>query len=186
MTRLTAGLLTGQEVRIPELTTGQSSDIKSLSEWKKTDRWLTNKWIDTQTYYHPIAQKVLTAVAKREGRLVFTIDGSQFGPVCEVLIISVLQGKKALPIVWVVEEGAKGHFSQQAHCQLLTNLPDLVVGIISQKVLLADGEFDGTGLLADLRKAGFDWVIRTSLDRKLKSEGDVFAAHQVSGGVNAV
>jgi hypothetical protein len=33
MTRLTAGLLTGQEVRISELTTGQSSSVKAISEW---------------------------------------------------------------------------------------------------------------------------------------------------------
>lgn len=185
MTRLTAGLLSGNEVRISELTTGQASTIQALSEWKKTDRWLTNKWIDVATYYHPIAKKVLTAVAKKEGRLVFTMDGSKFGAASEVLMISVLQGKKALPIVWIVEEGAKGHFSQQVHRQLLTSLIELAADIKTSKVLLADGEFDGTGLLTDLRNARFEWVIRTSLDRKLKHEQETFVAHQVSGGVDS-
>lgn len=185
MTRLTAGLLTGQEVRISQLTTGQPSAIQALSEWKKTDRWLTNKWIDVATYYHPIARKVLAAVAKKEGRLVFIMDGSKFGPTSEVLMVSVLQGKKALPVVWIVEEGAKGHFSQQAHGQLLTSLIELVAGMETKKVFLADGEFDGTRLLSELRKARFEWVIRTSLDRNLTHEGETFGAHQVSGGIDS-
>lgn len=183
MTRLTAGLLTGQEVRISQLTTGQASSIQARSEWKKTDRWLTNKWVDVATYYQPVAKKVLAAVAKKEGRLVFMMDGSKFGAASEVLMVSVLQGKKALPIVWIVEEGAKGHFSQQAHRQLLTSLIEVVAGIAAKKVLLADGEFDGTGLLTDLRKARFEWVIRTSLDRKLKHDQETFVAHEVSGGL---
>lgn len=84
-----------------------------------------------------------------------------------------------------MEEGAKGHFSQQVHRQLLTSLIELAADIKTSKVLLADGEFDGTGLLTDLRNARFEWVLRTSLDRKLKHEQETFVAHQVSGGVDS-
>lgn len=187
LTRLTAGLLTGQEVRITQLTKGQPSQIQALSEWKKTDRWLTNKWIDTETYYHPVAKKVLAAVAKKQGKLVFAIDGSQFGPTSEVLMMSVLQGKKALPIVWIVEEGAKGHFSQATHRLLLARLLAVIGSDLKVcKVLLADGEFDGSGLLSDLRQAGFEWVLRTRLDRQFTHQGEVFAARTISGGSDSV
>jgi hypothetical protein len=41
--------------------------------------------------------------------LVLAIDGSDIGRGCVTLMVSVIYQRRALPLVWVVVKGKKGH-----------------------------------------------------------------------------
>jgi len=66
-------------------------------------------------------------------------------------MVSVIYQKRAIPLVWVVVQGRKGHFPAQAHVDLLTQLQDLLPSDTSV-VLLGDGEFDSVDLQTRLRR----------------------------------
>ena len=71
------------------------------------------------------------------------MDGSTAGRGCLALLLCVVYKGRALPLVWTVVRGAKGHFPETAHTALLAQLqPHIPVAAI----FLGDGEFDGTTL----------------------------------------
>ncbi|MHC1733441.1 MAG: hypothetical protein AB9888_15595 [Bacteroidales bacterium] len=81
--------------------------------------------------------------------LVFVIDGSDVGHECITLVISLIYGKRALPITWLVGKGRKGHLSEVMHLGLLAQL-QAILPENCRMVFLGDGEFDGIALQAAL------------------------------------
>ena len=80
--------------------------------------------------------------------LVFVIYGSEVGHECITLFISLIYGKRALPITWLVVKGRKGHLAESMHLDLLTQL-QAILPKHCQMVFLGDGEFDGINLQVD-------------------------------------
>ena len=76
-----------------------------------------------------------------------------------------------LPIAWLVVKGKKGHLPQERHLELLEMVHKLVGGA-SRVVVLGDGEFDGTLLLARIKGHGWHYVVRTAKSSQLK-DGDL-------------
>jgi hypothetical protein len=132
---------------------------------QQTKRWLCNKWVDWESFFLPLARHFLS-VAAGKGELVLIIDGSQTGSTNTTLMVSVLCRGFAIPLVWVVKKGAKGHFSEQMHLDLL----NMLLPAMPQDcrvVLLGDGEFDGEQLLAWCAEQKWEFVLRTSCDRQV-------------------
>jgi len=85
--------------------------------------------------------------------LVFVMDGSVVGCGCVALMLHVLYKGRALPLVWRVRQGPKGHCPEELHIALV----DLVRACLPEGtpvVLLGDGEFDGTTLQQTRDDAG--------------------------------
>lgn len=82
------------------------------------------------------------------------MDGSTVGQGCMALMLSVVYHGRALPLGWLVVKAKKGHLSEQTHLDLLRQLKPLIP-TSAQVVLVADGEFDGTELLAELQSYGW-------------------------------
>jgi hypothetical protein len=99
------------------------------------------------------------------------LDGSAMGRECVALVASVVYAGRALPIAWLVVKGKKGHLPQQRHLELLEMVHNLV-GEASRVVVLGDGEFDGTLLLARIKGHGWHYVVRTAKSSQLK-DGDL-------------
>jgi hypothetical protein len=51
---------------------------------------------------------------------VLVIDGSAVGRGCVALMVHVVYQGRALPVVWSVREGQKGHFPEAMHIALVT------------------------------------------------------------------
>jgi len=92
---------------------------------------------------------------------VLVIDGSTVGRGCQCLMVSVVYGKRALPLGWLVFEGSKGHSSQTRHLELLRQVHPLIPAAATV-ILLGDGEFDGVGVLEQLELWGWGYVCRTA------------------------
>ena len=80
---------------------------------------------------------------------------------CVALMIHVVYKGRALPpLAWVVRRGKKGHFPEDLHIALITQVQELIPPG-APVVVLGDGECDGTDLQHTLQEAGWSYVVRT-------------------------
>jgi hypothetical protein len=149
----------------PSHGTDQESLIIRFRRWLKHDKTTLQGW------FLPVAKALLATLAQQP--LTLLIDGSVVGRGCVALMISVLYHGRALPLVWLVVKGKKGHFPQQTHCDLLAQLHELIPEGADVTVL-GDGEFDGTEFQDELRKLKWKYVCRTAPNLLMKVEGQQF------------
>ena len=71
----------------------------------------------------PFVQALLAGLASQT--LVLAIDGSEVGRNCVTLMVSLIYQKRAIPLLWVVRTGSKGHFPADIHIELLTAVQKL-------------------------------------------------------------
>jgi hypothetical protein len=150
---------------VDALSWGNESTQNKNSLLQKCKRYLKNKWVDYETFFHPLALFILQKIA-RTGELIFVMDGSQIGN-HTVLMVSVIWKKFALPIVWTLRKGEKGHFPEEMHVDVLNQLATLAPKDC-RSVLLGDGEFDGFDLREVCLKNKWEFVLRTIKNRKIK------------------
>jgi hypothetical protein len=151
------------------------SKVESRS--KRFTRYVQNEQVDAQTYYLPFIEALLMGLA-RCGPLVLVMDGSEVGRGCLALVISVVYQQRALPLVWMVVKGSKGHFSEEAHLSLLAQVQPLIPEG-SDVIFLGDGEFDGIGLQAEIDQNDWQYVCRTACNRLLNDDGDEFSLQEI-------
>ena len=170
--------LESQGLNFPE-----EGDLKREKEsrLKQAKRWLMSKWTDYTAHYQPFIVGFIEKVAKQKKELIFVIDGSETGANCVTLMISLVWGKRSIPIIWLSRQGKKGHFPEQMHIDLLSALSNILkeIGIKERVIILGDGEFDGKAWVAFIELQKWDYVLRTSLDRKVSHMGDTFPISQV-------
>lgn len=134
-------------------------------------RFLKNDKITIKAWFLPVANALLANLAQQP--LTLVMDGSVVGRGCVALMLSVVYHGRALPLAWVVVKGKKGHFPQQAHCDLLAQIQALIPAGADVTVL-GDGEFDGTEFQATLRRLKWKYVCRTAPNLLMTVEGRTF------------
>lgn len=147
-----------------------TSEKQSESHVKQAKRWLSSKWTDWETFFAPYAEQFLLKIASK-GELVLVMDGSETAAGCVTLMLSVVWRGYAIPLAWVTREGAKGHFSEDVHIQVL-EMAKKIIPTGCRIVLLGDGEFDGERLRGMCKGLKWEFVLRTSLDRKVDCGGE--------------
>jgi hypothetical protein len=169
---LVHGLIASAHCQLPKLAAKAPRKCKLESRIKLFQRFLDNEKITQQTFWLPFAQPLLLALSNNGQReLRVCLDGSALGRECVALVASVVYAGRALPIAWLVVKGKKGHLPQERHLELLEMVHQLV-GEASRVVVLGDGEFDGTLLLARITRPGWQYVVRTAKSNQLK-DGDL-------------
>jgi Transposase DDE domain len=157
---LICGLTGGKHAHLPTIAdhapsngATQESLIKRFTRFLKNDRQTVAGW------FLPVAQELLTTLARQPIQLV--MDGSVAGRGCLALMLSVVYHGRALPLCWVVVRAPKGHFPEATHRALLAQVQSIMPKD-AQVSFLGDGEFDGIDLQADLRATGWRYVCRTA------------------------
>ncbi len=165
---LVCGIVGSKKTHLPAIASKAPDGKKRESRAKRFARFLQNKSVTPEAFFMPYAQALMKSLPP--GPLVLVMDGSQVGRGCMALMVSVLfqqdsqngtKLKRALPLCWQVIRAPKGHFSQEAHRELLAQAKSLVPAG-RQVIFLGDGEFDGCNLLADIVAAGWYFVCRTA------------------------
>jgi len=157
---LICGIVGAQHTQLPKIASkAPGLAAKPASRIKRFTRWVENERITYDTYFLPFAQAVLANLAQQP--LVLIMDGSVVGRGCVTLMLSVVYGRRALPLAWLVVKGAKGHFPQTAHCALVAQIQPLIPSSTTV-IFLGDGEFDGTDLQKRLHGYGWQYVCRTA------------------------
>src|SRR5215211_4712482 len=110
-------------------------------------RWVKHEAITPEALWLPFASAVLQGLAPTP--LTIVLDGTTAGRGCVVLMASVVYRGRAIPLLWTVVKGKKGHLPQDVHCTLIGRLQELIPSD-AKVTLLGDGEFDGTELQTTL------------------------------------
>jgi len=142
----------------------QSIDLESRV--KKVKRWLLSKYNDWQISFVPCIQHILAAYMGQNKQMVFAIDGSEVADGCTALMISLVVGKRAIPICWVVRACKKGHLPAQMHLELFTLLHQLLEGY-QNVVILGDGEFDNHQVIQAAQHWQWHFVLRTAKNTRI-------------------
>lgn len=178
------GLIASAHAQLPKLAAQAPSNWGGNLESRITQlaRFMANEKVTTQTYWLPFAKPLLNALTtNRERELVVCLDGSVMGRKCVTLLASVVYAGRSLPIAWLVIKGKKGHLPQARHLELVEQVRELI-GEQVKVVVLGDGEFDGTALLARVEAYGWRYVSRSASNALLYD--DCLTLHFAELGVS--
>jgi Transposase DDE domain len=154
------GLTGGKHAHLPTIADhAPSNGATQESLIKRFTRFLKNERHTVDGWFLPVARELLQTLAMQPIQLV--MDGSVVGRGCIALMLSVVYHGRALPLCWVVVRGAKGHFPETTHQELLAQV-QAIMPLGATVTFLGDGEFDGTALQADLRRGTWQYVCRTA------------------------
>lgn len=140
-------------------------------------RLVRNENIIVEAAFNPVAQLFLSCLSQE--RLVLAIDSTKIGGNCISLTISVLYKSRALPLVWVVFKGRKGHSPQRLQLELFETAKTLIPDGC-EVVLLGDGEFDGSQVVEWLEEQPtWDYVCRTDETTLVFYHGEWLSLKQI-------
>jgi DDE family transposase len=174
---LISGIVGSHSTPLPKIATQGPNGTKPESRIKRFARWGDNATITEEVYFVPYAEVLLRHLALQT--LVVIIDGSVVGRGCVALMMHVVYQGRALPLVWQVRKGKKGHFPEDMPIALVEQLHD-VIPPGAQVVLLGDGEFDGTQLQQTVQEYGWSSVVRTGSHITVEWDGDSFRCATVA------
>ena len=155
-----SGIIASKSCQLPKIASKVPGDVHPDSRAKQLSRWVQNEHITFGLYFLPFVQPLLERLAAVRP-LVLIMDGSVVARGCVTLMVSVIYAHRAIPIGWLVIEGAKGHFPTETHLELLravrAQIPET-----ARVSFLGDGEFDSPELQAELEASGWEYVCRTA------------------------
>lgn len=160
LTKMLYAIINSGRCSLSRMGTEMPGLTDAESRVKQAKRWLDSKYSDYDSFFLPHISSLLEGLAKN-GPLLLAIDGSEVGHHCMALMVSVVWGKRALPVCWLVRKGKKGHMSEELHLEVLQRLA-AILPQDSQVVLLGDGEFDGCELQAFCQEQGWKYALRTA------------------------
>jgi hypothetical protein len=174
---LISGIVGSHSTQLPKIATQVPNGTKPESRVKRFARWVDNATITEEAYFVPYAAVLLRHLALQT--LVVILDGSVVGRGCVALMMHVVYKGRALPLVWQVRKGKKGHFPEAMHLALVEQLYDLIpTG--ARVVLLGDGEFDGTQLQQTVQDYRWSYVVRTGSHITVEWDGERFRCETVA------
>ena len=184
LAQMISGIVGSQRTSLPAVANKVPGGQRE-SRVKRFSRWVENDRIGEDAYFLPFARALLASLPA--GPLVLIMDGSLVGRHCQALVISVLcqtpEGQRALPLVWSVVTGGKGHLSEQMHQDLLRRVVPLIPE--GQEVIfLGDGEYNGVGLLRLICEQGWRFVSRIGRNARICEDDEWFSLswHPLSPG----
>lgn len=138
---LITGILRSKSSQLDHIARTVWYAFKKPSLVERFRRFVRNKNIVVAVEFNPFALLFLAALNQEQQ--VLLIDSTKIGGGCLCLMLSVYYKSRALPLVWVVYKGKKGHSSQETQLALFKTAQELLPPN-SQVIVLGDGEFDGT------------------------------------------
>ena len=175
---LVVGLILGRDVQLAKIAEQVNYEYKESSLEDRFRRFVANHNVAVAVTFS-IFIKLMLRGLDGDQPLVLSIDSSKTGGNCLTLLVSVTYKSRALPLCWVTFKGKKGHSSQQVQLTLLEVVKTLVADY-PQVILLGDGEFDGSEVVAWLAaQPGWQYVCRTANDTRVCHQGQWVALKDV-------
>lgn len=163
------GIIGSKSTHTREVAKKTPTGAKVSSRETQLRRWYQNEEVTYESHLLPFIEELLTHLSQQT--LVLAIDGSEVGRNCVTLLVSLIYQKRAIPLIYLVRTGKKGHFPADLHIELLTELAKLLPEG-SDVILLGDGEFDSVELQRFLADAGWNYVCRTAKNSWIAQEHD--------------
>jgi hypothetical protein len=163
---LISGIIGSNNVQLRKAANKVVYSGQETSLVERFRRFLRNENIVVKTEFTPFVELLLSGLSQEQ--LVFVIDTTKVGGKCICLMVSVIYKSRALPVCWVVFKGRKGHSSAEIQLALMKTLHSLIPDG-RDVILLGDGEFDGSELIAWFKKqTNWRFVFRAANTTKVK------------------
>jgi hypothetical protein len=177
---MVAGIVLGGKAQLSAMSLEIPHPAKPASLEKRMHRLVKNERFEVETNYLPFAELILSHLADKP--LVLAIDGSSVGRGCMAIVIGVIYHRRAIPLVWLVYKGKKGHTTAERHIATLQKMLPLLPEE-ADVVLLGDGEYDTTEMLAWVTEET-DWkfVVRTSKNILITHNGIQYPLRELCAG----
>ncbi len=196
---LIVGQINSKSSSIPGLSKGLCKNNKAPSQEAHAQRFLENKTTDFDVHFLPFLDGIISNQVEKQVKkgekleIVLAVDGSVVNSQHIALMISMVVGKRSLPVCWVVKKGGKGHFSTEMHLEVLGKAAAIFQKILkkfegyspffSQHIpitLVGDGEFDSVALQEFCQNVlRWKYVFRTAKDSKLYEGEDCFEPQDI-------
>lgn len=159
---LISGLFLARSVHLTHVSRKWPVPAKLLSLATRLRRFLSNEQVEIDSLYRPVLEMLLTrfqsaSAANAPVRLI--LDITQIGPACRLLTVSLAYKRRALPLVWSVHEGTRGHVTVEAQKALLERLRPLIESE-TEVWVLGDSGFGQVGLMRYLDGLAWNYVLR--------------------------
>ena len=174
---LVCGILGSRSSQLPAIANHVPVSGQNESLVMRFRRWLKNESIQGEVYFLPFVEHVVASLCHQT--LALVINGSAVGRGCVCLMVSVIYKQRALPLMWVVHQGKKGHFEERLHIELIQTVHELIPSG-SDVVCLGDGEFDGTQWLETLEQFGWHYACSTAKTAKFYEAGEEFSIQDIT------
>ena len=172
LTLLICGIVGAQHVQLDKLAShAPIRHRKNESLITRFRRFVKHKDITADLVWLPFARALLKGLVQTP--LTILLSGTTAGRGCMVLMASVVYRGRAIPLLWTVVKGKKGHLPEEVHCALVRRLQELIPPAATV-TLLGDGEFDGTELQATIRARNWEYVCRTATNILIYAANRVF------------
>jgi hypothetical protein len=158
MALLLVGLRSARGIHLSQIVNQWPQVMGKLpSLVNRLGRFLRNPRVEVRRWYEPLAKVLVNQFKGRPLRLI--IDCTKVGFNFRMLSISIAYKKRALPLVWSIHRGRKGHVGYQAQLELLAYIYELV-GAEAEVWLLGDAGFESVHLFDWLTAHNWHFVLR--------------------------
>jgi hypothetical protein len=158
MALLLVGLQQSRGIHLSQIVNkwpGVAGKVPSLVN--RLRRFLSNPAVEVRRWYEPVVRQLLARLQGQRLRLI--IDCTKVGFNFRMMSISLAYKKRALPLVWSIHGGGKGHVAHQQQLVLLRYVASLLDDE-AEVWLLGDAGFESVHLLNWLRVQGWHFVLR--------------------------
>ncbi len=164
---LMVGILMSRSVHLSRIALKIPGAAKEVSTVRRLERLLDNPAIHVRRWYEPIARSWVESAAKTTGEVRLILDTTKVGMGHRLLIVSLAFRRRAIPLVWTWQRGAKGHSAARTQLALLHIVRQLIPEGVPV-LLVGDTEFEA----GDLQKALVAWrwqyVLRQKPNNQVK------------------
>lgn len=157
---LMLGLYRGRSVHLTRIASKVPSGARKLSTVERLRRFLSNKAVEVQAVYDPVAQELIKR-AVVSGKIRLVMDSSKVGFGHQLLMVALCYRRRTLPLVWTWIPHKQGHSQTSTQIALLREVKAWLDDSV-QVVLLGDSEFGRALLLEELDRWQWQYVLRQS------------------------
>ncbi|MFK7978715.1 MAG: transposase [Saprospiraceae bacterium] len=185
LTACITGMIRNKSSHLSDLGKGLLRLITAHSRMKTAKKFVYNTAVNYETYYLPYVKaliELLIPILPNKDTIELVIDGSQMGKYHAILMVSLVFGKRSIPIGWLVKKGAKGHFSKANHVALIEQVQRDIAEVLPNDrtiILLGDGEFGSIDLQQCCLAANWSYVFRTAFNTRLYKDGEEFQPKEI-------
>lgn len=165
---LVTGLFLARSVHLTHVARKWPVPAKLLSLATRLRRFLKNERTCVDGLYRPVLEMLLARFQGASAApLRLLLDITQIGPACRLFTVSLAFKRRALPLVWSVHKGVKGHVTVKAQKALLERLRPLIKAE-TEVWVLGDSGFGQVGLMRYLDGHRWNYVLRLSGQYKVR------------------
>ena len=162
MALLLVGLQQARGIHLSQIVNQWPCVIGKLpSLVNRIGRFLRNPHVEVRRWYEPLAKLLVKQFKGRPIRMI--IDCTKVGFNFRMLSVSIAYKKRALPLVWSIHRGCKGHVGYKAQLALLDYIDELIDELLGDEAevwLLGDAGFESVHLFHWLTEHDWHFVLR--------------------------